>query len=118
MPKIAEYMVSYYAGGRATSEARCRIWLYDEYRRRVGLLTFHRHPNTMPPEDSFDRDKPWYELHFMADDIPRIIDLLRNESPLYVGMVHDRVEGKIGWIGTMSEPVGEGENQVGPLIRR
>ena len=117
MPKIAEYMVSYYAGGLSNSEPRCRIWLYDDYRKRVGLLIFHRQANTLPAQDSFDRDKPWYELHFHSEDYPRILDLLRNETPLYVGMVHDQAEGQIGWVGTMSEPVGEGENHITLLPR-
>lgn len=43
----------------------------------------------------------------MAEDYPRVLDLLRNEDPIYVNFVAG------GWdqasIETTDEPIGEGE---------
>ncbi len=45
--------------------------------------------------------------HYCWEDFPHIVDILRNESPVYVRYV----EGcwNIGSITTVSEPVDEGE---------
>jgi hypothetical protein len=43
----------------------------------------------------------------MADDYPRILDILRNEKPVFVEF--EVQNGNIANIRTSAEPVGEGE---------
>ena len=49
----------------------------------------------------------YISCHYMAEDYPRVLDLLRNEDPIYVNFVAG------GWdqasIETTDEPIGEGE---------
>jgi len=45
--------------------------------------------------------------HYPIEDFPRILDILRNEKPVYYGQL--RNWPTMAWLRTSLEPVGEGE---------
>jgi hypothetical protein len=49
-----------------------------------------------------------YNLYYHQKDLPAIIDMLRNESPVFIIFTED--DFKNCRITTMQEPVGEGEH--------
>jgi hypothetical protein len=59
------------------------------------------------PEPSIDIDKKKGFLFLPFRDLPTVVDILRNESPIYAHLRADRPQ----WtsITTTKEPVGEGE---------
>lgn len=110
---IESYMVSYIGGGEsADNDYRAMITLKNEG-RPVGFLYFHRDPASMPIGDALtgrDTPHPQAHLHFLAEDLPRVVDLLRNEAPVslvyYYGPEWD---AGIGSLETAYEAVGDGE---------
>ena len=105
---VKKYDVAYYAGGKnaAAYPYRAIIGLRDENDKLLGAAYFHHFATTMPIGDT-ERASGYISCHYMAADYPQVLDLLRNEKPIYV-----EFEGNIGNIGsirTSAEPVGEGE---------
>ena len=71
----------------------------------IGQLLFH--PNgTVLPADVLLSGQP--QLHYHLDDFHNVIDLLRNEKPIYLAYVGSG-GGNENAIRTTPEPVGEGE---------
>ena len=72
----------------------------------IGALYFHRVPSTMPDGDHLpDSGQPM--SHYPVEDFSRVLDILRNEKPVYYQQLST-------WPGmaslrTSTEPVGEGE---------
>jgi ppGpp synthetase/RelA/SpoT-type nucleotidyltranferase len=60
----------------------------------------------LPTSDS-RKASGYISCHYLVEDYPRIIDLLRNEKPVYVEF--DVQLGNMSNIRTSAEPVGEGE---------
>ena len=110
---IERYLVSYIAGGEsADNDYRAMITLKNGD-RPVGFLYFHRDPATLPAGDALtgrDTAHPQAHLHYLAEDFPRVVDLLRNEKPVclvyYYGSEWDT---GVGSLETSYEPVGDGE---------
>ena len=105
--EIKKYHINYYAGGKKSTQPypyRSIIGLYGDSGLIAGLY-FHNDPSTLPDQDHIpDTGQPM--LHYPVEDFANVIDLLRNESPVYYRQVG-------GWsmasISTSMEPVGEGE---------
>ncbi len=106
--EIKEYNVMYFAGGKNTTghEFRAIIVLRRDDGTRIGLAYFHRDPATMPDTDNQNPTGIVF-CHYTWEDFPQVIDLLRNESPVFFRYVAG--EWKTASITTATEPVGEGE---------
>jgi len=106
--EIKKYDVAYYAGGKnvANYPYRAIIGLRDDDNALVGAAYFHHSVETMPSTDS-RKASGYISCHYLAEDYPRVIDILRNEKPVYVEF--EVRPGNIANIRTNAEPVGEGE---------
>ncbi len=104
--QIKEYDVSYVGGGQKANGFKYRavIRLHADDGGLLGRAYFHRDKATMPSTDG--KLAGYVSCHYMSEDFPRVLDLLRNEEPVYVQYVPT---WQIGIICTSLEPVGEGE---------
>ena len=101
-------IVAYYAGGKnaAGYPYRAIIGLRDDSDGLIGAAYFHHNATTLPVTDT-RRASGYISCHYLAADYPRVVDLLRNEKPVYVEF--EVLPGNIANIRTSAEPVGEGE---------
>ena len=106
--EIKKYDVAYYAGGKNTTgyQYRAIIGLRRDDGSLIGGAYFHRDPATMPNTDE-QTSSGYVWCHYSWEDFPRVLDLLRNEKPVYVRYVAGG--WRIASITTSLEPVGEGE---------
>ena len=106
--EIKKYDVSYYGGGNNTAAHpyRAIIKLRRGDDTLIGAAYFHRSDDTMPDHDE-KNDKDHYLCHYREADYARVMDLLRNEKPIYFEFF--RGEFPMCNIATGNEPVGEGE---------
>lgn len=106
--EIKKYDVAYYAGGKnaAGYPYRAIIGLRNEEDGLIGAAYFHHNASTLPVADT-RKSSGYISCHYLADDYTKVLDLLRNEKPVYVEFeVH---LGNTANIRTSAEPVGEGE---------
>jgi hypothetical protein len=108
MIEIKRYDVAYYAGGKNAGgyPYRAIIGLRNESDSLVGAAYFHHNATTMPMADT-QKVSGYISCHYLAEDYPKVLDLLRNEKPVYVEF--EVRAGNIANIRTSAEPVGEGE---------
>ena len=106
--EIKKYDVAYYAGAKnvAAYPYRAIIGLRDENNALIGAAYFHHTTTTMPVADTM-KGSGYISCHYLADDYPNVLDILRNERPAYVEF--EVRSGNIASIRTSAEPVGEGE---------
>ena len=106
--EIKKYDVAYYAGGRnaAGYPYRAIIGLRDDNDKLIGAAYFHQDATRMPGADT-QKATGYISCHYLATDYPRVLDILRNEKPVYVEF--EAGVGNIANIRTSAEPVGEGE---------
>jgi len=106
--EIKKYDVAYYAGGNnaAGYPYRAIIGLRDDDNRLIGAAYFHHSSTTMPSGDK-QNASGYISCHYLATDYPQILDILRNEKPVYLEFVTKA--GHIANVRTSAEPVGEGE---------
>ena len=106
--EIKKYDVAYYAGGKnvAAYPYRAIIGLRDESDALIGAAYFHHSTTTMPVADTM-KSSGYISCHYLADDYPQVLDILRNEKPVFVEF--EVRPGNIANIRTSAEPVGEGE---------
>lgn len=111
--EVKNYDVAYYAGAKNVSghPYRAIIGLRDENNMLVGAAFFHHSPSTMPVADT-QKANGYISCHYPAEHYPFIIDLLRNEKPIFVEF--EVTAGNVGNIRTSAEPVGEGESASEP----
>lgn len=105
--EIKKYDVSYYAGGKNARgyPYRAIIGLRDESDEFVAAAYFHNVDSTMPAADT-RKATGFISCHYAATDYPQVLDILRNEKPVYVEF-DERTN--VANIRTSAEPVGEGE---------
>jgi hypothetical protein len=108
MIEVKKYDVAYYAGGKnvAAYPYQAIIGLRNENDELVGAAYFHHSPATMPQADTM-KGSGYISCHYLADDYPHVLDILRNEKPVFVEF--EVRAGNIANIRTSAEPVGEGE---------
>ncbi len=106
--EIKNYDVAYYAGAKNISghPYRAVIGLRDENNKLLGAAYFHHKHASMPTSDT-QKSTGFISCHYPADHYPQVLDLLRNEKPVFVEF--DVKAGNVGNIRTSAEPVGEGE---------
>lgn len=105
--QIKKYDVAYCGGGKKANgyPYRAIIGLRRDDLSLIGAAYFHRQSDTMPDTDS-QNPNGYVFIHYPAEDFPRILDLLRNEKPVYLRYT---TGWNLGEIRTSMEPVGEGE---------
>jgi hypothetical protein len=97
------YRVRYQTGGGVTPEVDC-----FHQRKLVGTLLFHPDEVATPQNDVLPAadGAVLLRLHFTISQFPHLIDLLREEKPLYLSFSEST---HVGAVMTGQEPVGEGE---------
>ena len=104
--QIYRYDVSYYAGGKEEGlRYQAMIGLRDDHSRLIGVSYFHVDGEVESPAAS-KTEKGLVVMHYPLSAFSRIIDLLRNESPVFLR--HRDSTPFVAAIDTSSEPVGEG----------
>jgi hypothetical protein len=105
--EIRQYDVNYCGGGKnkAGYPYRAIIGLRRDDGSLIGGAYFHRDPSTMPDADTQDQNG-YISCNYSWEDFPMVMDLLRNEKPVFVEFVE---RWNQAGITTLLEPVGEGE---------
>jgi hypothetical protein len=83
------------------------VWLFGTSAQTVGFLRFYRDGIAMPANE-FRTDLGHPLLSYRFDALPAVVDVLRNEKPLYLTWF-DNTTRRFASIGTSREPVGETE---------
>lgn len=96
--EIAEYKLATYTW-RPTGPLRAAIGLRDTSGAYVGYIFFYREDYDLPSGTPGDA-----RMYFHISEMPLILDVLRNESPIYF-----TDSGSSMALGTSTEPIGEGE---------
>jgi len=107
--EINHYWVHFQAGHTENSiiypRAIVKCYLDDDF-----VLQLNFYPdNKKLPENYYDVNSKLVYLRYHLSMYPNIIDLLRNEKPIYFSYSD---KSKVGYIRTGKEPVGEGENDA------
>ena len=106
--EIRKYDVAFYAGAKnvARYPYQAIIGLRDENDGLIGSAYFHHDKTTMPVADT-QKGTGHISCHYLAEDYPKVLDILRNEKPVYVEF--EVRLGNVANIRTSAETVGEGE---------
>lgn len=101
--KFDAYVVRYRSGGNGGPEIEC-LHRGD----LVGMLHFHSEGTQLPTNDLLDGGDggPVCRLHYRLSQFAHLVDLLREEKPLYLWFSEASGQGAVM---TGAEPVGEGE---------
>lgn len=106
--EIESYVLAYFGGAQRSKHPykyRALITLHDTT-GQFATLFFHCDKSSLPKYDKL-ADMKRVSAHFTIDDYQNIVDLLRNEKPLYV---HRNSQWPtMAVISTSKEPVGEAE---------
>jgi len=101
--EIKSYRI-YLDSGSQKNRSFTTINLYDTKDEVIGVLQFFDEGTKIIEPMDFDR----FYIQYPISKFPYIVDILRNETPLFVGYWENKY-GKYGRICTGKEPVGEGE---------
>jgi hypothetical protein len=110
--QIKEYMVEL-LGTSAVAEdqdLRAKVLLFSEDRKHlVGELRFYQPPKLWMKSDQLidtKRKKPKLIGHMSIQQLPSVVDVLRNEDPIYILWLDKQNQISLR---TYLEPAGEGE---------
>jgi hypothetical protein len=108
--EVKQYDVYYPADGKNASgyPYRATIGLRKDDGTLHGALYFHRNPSTMPDYDTRTINPPYISANYPENHFPVLLDILRNEKPVYLRWVGSETQGQAA-ITTSLEPVGENE---------
>lgn len=108
--EVAQYDVNYSGGGtNATGYPyRAIIGLRRSDGSLIGAAYFHHDPASITGTDQ-QTANGYVWCHFPADSYPHVLDLLRNEGPVYLHYVAGM--WNVATLTTSMEPVGENELQ-------
>jgi hypothetical protein len=84
------------------------IVFYGANSSYIGSAWFNK-DNTAPLQPATKSVQGWYTLYYSYIDLPVIVDMLRNEKPVYLIYETSVSPGVNARISTLQEPVGEGE---------
>lgn len=112
--EIKNYAVRYHGGPQGSGEGiRGQIHLLGQQNRLVGWLDFYDAGRQLPRDHKTAQGHIVLSFYFEA--MFSVVDILRNEKPIYLYW-QESIQN--GYLGTGQEPVGEGERSVsvdGPL---
>lgn len=99
--QVMNYQILFYGGSDGYQNCRAQIVLFGDDGSVAGYIRFH------DPGMVFDSDTTAGNAIFMNQPstmLPSIVDMLRNESPVYIYFAAGRA-----FLSTSKEPAGEGE---------
>jgi len=103
--QIQNYQYYVFSSRDSSSSPSTVVLLYDPSNTLVGSLWFVKEPGALPTASQAGNV---YLLAYSYADLPVIVDMLRNETPVY--LIVDPAGSVINWrLSTFEEPVGEGE---------
>jgi hypothetical protein len=103
--QIQNYQYYVFSSRDSSNPPSTVILLYDQNNTTVGSLWFVKESGTLPTAHQVGS---LYLLAYSYADLPVIVDMLRNEAPVY--LIVDPTGNVVNWrISTFEEPVGEGE---------
>jgi acetyl esterase/lipase len=106
MESIAKYRIRYFGGGSSQKyKFRAIIDLKDDKDNQIGAACFYRDAASLPEKDSKFQGYP--TMNFLWNDYMPILDMLRNEKPVFVTYFGGAFD--LGSLRTEDESVGEGE---------
>jgi len=107
--EINQYWVHFQAGGTDQNliypRAQVKCYHDDDFMLQVNFYP----DNKSLPKNSYDKRNKLVYLRYPMSMYPNIIDLLRNEKPIYFSYSH---KSNMGYVRTGKEPVGEGDNDA------
>jgi hypothetical protein len=104
--QIRNYEYYVFSSRGSSDPARAVILLYEANNTRIASLFFAEDDQVMIPA-GYAQGR--YLLAYTYADLPVIIDMLRNETPVF--LIVDPTGAVDNWrISTSEEPVGEGEH--------
>lgn len=103
MPAIHTYAIRFHGGPKGAGDGiRGHVHLFDTHNKMVGRIDFYDPSLTLPA----DKKDEMIHMSMPADQIHAVVDVLRNEKPIYLQWQETL---KNAYLGTGQEPVGEGE---------
>jgi len=108
--EIETYRVAYFFGEKRYDH-RAKIGLYDKNSKCLAYINFWKDPDEVYAYDVSQGG--FIHIHCPHTKYPEVIDLLRNESPIYLGYNDSE---QTAWLSTTAEPVGEEESEM-PQLR-
>jgi hypothetical protein len=106
--EIATYETNLISDGDP-NEFAATVWLYKADRSLIAFLRFYRAGVAMRPNE-WRQDLKAALISYRFDALSPVVDVLRNEKPLYFTWFDYSAQGpKFGVVGTSREPVGEQE---------
>lgn len=106
--KIANYRVLHTAGG-TDYFLRATIELYDEGKKEIGRLNFYKKPSDVEANPATKAPSGYMAFSYPSEQYSDVLDLLRNEGPVYLNFKKVADNLNIGYLSTDREPVGEGD---------
>ncbi len=104
MKEIKQYAVRFYGGPEGYQKGiRAQIYLFDQTNVLIGTIQFVDDGRSLP-EDYQSGSRITMAMYMK--DLPAMVDILRNESPVFIGW-QSTIQNAV--ISTMQEPIGEGE---------
>lgn len=104
--EITEYWIHFQAGSRESKKvyppALIKCYSGDDF---VLRMNFYPDGKALP-ENHYDKRNKLVYLQYPISMYPNIVDVLRNEKPIYFRYTIDL---NMGFLRTGKEPVGEGE---------
>ncbi len=105
MKEIKRYALKIFGGPKGSGQGkRASIYLFNKDNHAIGSIDFWEEGTTLPADALADNGLIQFSL-FM-NRYEDVVDMLRNESPVFVAWQESL---KNAYIGTSQEPVGEGE---------
>ena len=107
--EVISYQYEYAAVPSGTAETQQRAWLkcYDEAGQVLLSASFS---DVGEGRNSYYEEEGYYHAYYRLKDLPVLIDMLRNEKPVYFNGSHGDPSGLVYCrLRTGREPVGEGE---------
>ena len=98
------YRVYFYGGSDGYKSTRANINLLDSKGEIMGIIKFHEEGQEFG-EDYQSKDIIW--MHQPASMLMNVVDLLRNEKPIFIHFAAKRA-----FLSTSEEPIGEGDDDV------
>jgi hypothetical protein len=111
MPPITTEITTYSVGVISPGDPNdlaATIWLFDANHSLIAFLRFYHAGSVMVP-NQFRHDLNAAEVSYPFDTFPSVVDLLRNETPVYFTWFDYSPTNRFGAIETSREPIGEQE---------
>ncbi|MEA3335023.1 MAG: hypothetical protein U9R25_03880 [Chloroflexota bacterium] len=99
---ITSYKAVFY-GRSATSDTIGAFIHCYHGGQNVMSCVFYNDENNVP----INAKGPRVELRYPMSRFDSVLDIMRNEKPLYFGFIEST---KVGYVATQTEPVGDGES--------